>query len=418
MSSSPMRSLQAQTEVEELRARLQEAQETLEAIRSGAVDAIVVEGPEGRQVFTLQGAEHPYRVLAETMNEGAASLARDGTILFCNRRLAEILQMEQAQLLGSRIGSYVEEEQRGGFELQLAGAAEAPRRAEFQCPTPRGKATVLFSLSPIGVDGGEGVCLVATDLSEQKKLERALENFAAQLSRSNEDLSQFAYSASHDLQEPLRHIVSFGDMLREHSPGMSAEGADCAGRMQKAARRMSELIEALLQYSRACGQGDGLQTVDLARVAGEVLLDLHQEIQQRQARITVQALPRVQAVPLQMRQVLRNLVSNGLKFQRSDVPAELTIAGKPLPEHGWEISVQDNGIGFEPSAAERIFRPFQRLHNSAYPGSGMGLAICRRIVNSYGGAIRANSQPGRGSTFYFTVPAVREADASDHGPRE
>jgi len=417
MCSSTMRSPQAQTEVEELRARLQEAQETLEAIRSGAVDAIVVEGPGGRQVFTLQGAEHPYRVLAETMNEGAASLARDGTILFCNRRLAELLQVEQAQLLGSRIGSYVEEEQRGGFELLLAGAAQAPRRAELECSTLRGKVTVLFSLGPLGVDGSEGICLVATDLSEQKKLERALENFAAQLSRSNEELSQFAYIASHDLQEPLRHIVSFGDMLQEHSAGMSPEAVDCAGRMQKAARRMSELIEGLLQYSRACGGGGASQAVDLARVVAEVLLDLHREIQQRQARVIVQALPRVQAVSMQMRQVLRNLLSNALKFQRSEVPAEITIAAQPLPEGGWEISVQDNGIGFEPSSGERIFRPFQRLHNSAYPGTGMGLAICRRIVNSYGGAIRANSEPGRGSRFWFTVPATGEEGGSERGPQ-
>lgn len=418
MSSSAMRAPQADSEVEELRARLQEAQETLDAIRSGAVDAIVVEGPRGRQVFTLQGAEHPYRVLAETMNEGAASLARDGTILFCNRRLAEILELEQAQVLGARIGSYVQEDQRGAFELLLASAAEAPRRAEFECPTRRGNATVLFSLSAVGVDSDEGICLVATDLSEQKKLERALENFAAQLSRSNEELSQFAYSASHDLQEPLRHIVSFGDMLRENSAGMSAEAADCAGRMQKAARRMSELIEGLLQYSRACGRGEAARAVDLARVMAEVLLDLHEDIQQRHARITVEVLPRVLAVPMQMRQLLRNLLSNALKFQPVDGAPEIRIGSQRLREAGWEIAVQDNGVGFDQKVQARIFRPFQRLHNSNYPGSGMGLAICQRIVNSYGGNIRAISQPGRGSTFYFTVPAAREADATDNGPRE
>jgi PAS domain S-box-containing protein len=415
MSSATVRAPQAETELEELRARLQEAQETLEAIRSGAVDAIVVEGPGGRQVFTLQGAEHPYRVLAETMNEGAASLAHDGTILFCNRRLAEILQVGQAQLLGSRIGSYVEEEQRGGFELLLASAAEAPRRAEFECSTVRGKATALFSLAPIGVDGGEGICLVATDLSEQKKLERALENFAAQLSRSNEELSQFAYIASHDLQEPLRHIVAFGDMLRENSVGISPEAADCAGRMQKAARRMSELIEGLLQYSRARGRGEAGRSVDLARVMAEVLLDLHEDIQQRQARITVEALPCVQAVPIQMRQLLRNLLSNALKFQRAEVPPEIRIGSRRLPEGVCEISLQDNRIGFENSALPRIFHPFQRLHNSRYPGSGMGLAICQRIVNGYGGTIRANSEPDRGSTFYFTIPAAPEEEGARNG---
>lgn len=411
--ASPMRAPIPDAEAEELRARLREAEETLQAIRSGGVDAIVVEGPGGKQVFTLQGAEHPYRVLAETMNEGAASLASDGTTLFCNRRLGEILGVEQSELLGSAIRDYIQREQRPAFEHFIQQARTMPQRGEFDCPTPRGKMTLLFSLSPLGLDGGEGICLVATDLTEQKNLERALENFAARLSRSNEELSQFAYIASHDLQEPLRHIVAFGDMLRENSAGMSAAAEDCAERMQKAARRMSGLIEALLQYSRACGPGDGLQDCDLARVVAEVLLDLHEEIQQRQARIAVEALPRVCAVPLQMRQLLRNLIANALKFQRADTPPQVEIGSRALSEGGWEVSVQDHGIGFEPGAESRIFRPFQRLHNSQYPGAGMGLAICQRIVHSYGGTIRASSELGRGSTFCFTIPAKQAAEKID-----
>ncbi|HTM90671.1 MAG TPA: ATP-binding protein [Terriglobales bacterium] len=415
MTSSALRAPQSGGEVEELRARLQEAQETLDAIRSGAVDAIVVEGPKGRQVFTLQGAERPYRVLAETMNEGAASLERNGTILFCNRRLGEILEVPQAQLLGTQIICYVREEQRGAFGLLLAAAATAPRRGEFECATVRGNTTVLFSLSPLGLDGGEGICLVATDLREQKKLERALEDFAAQLSRSNEELSQFAYLVSHDLQEPLRHIVGFGDMLQEHSANMSPEAADCAARMQKGARRMSQLIEGLLQYSRAFGREELPQAVDLARITAEVMLDLHQEIQQCQACITVEALPRVYAVPSHMQQLLRNLLSNALKFQAPNARPEIRIGSRPVSEAGWEISVRDNGIGFDQSAQGRIFRPFQRLHNSNYPGCGMGLAICRRIVNSYGGTIRGASEPSQGSAFYFTVPAARVGDGVENG---
>lgn len=412
MSASPVRARQVDTELEELRARLREAEETLQAIRGGAVDAIVVEGPHGRQVFTLQGAEHPYRVLAETMNEGAASLGADGTVTFCNRRLCEILGVTQGEVLGSPITRYMEEEQRGAFQLLLARAREAPCRSEYECLTPRGKAVVLFSISPIG-DSDEGICLVATDLTEQKKLERALENFAAQLSRQNDELSQFTYIASHDLQEPLRHIVSFGDMLREYSAGLSAEGADCAARMQKAARRMSELMEALLQYSRACGRGGASQAVHLGRVMAEVLLDLHEEIRQRKGRILVEALPLVQAVPLQMQHVLRNLVSNALKFQRPEVPPEIKIASRRREEGDWEISVQDNGIGFDSSANSRIFQPFQRLHKTGYPGTGMGLAICQRIIKDHRGTIWAESQPGRGSTFHFTVPAASERRNAD-----
>jgi signal transduction histidine kinase len=152
-------------------------------------------------------------------------------------------------------------------------------------------------------------------------------------------------------------------------------------------------------------------------VVAEVLLDLHEEIQQRQARVAVEALPRVRATPVHMRQLLRNLVSNALKFQRAEAPPEIKISGRSLSEGGWEISVQDNGIGFESSAHERIFHPFQRLHKAAYPGSGMGLAICRRIVNAHGGKILASSEPGCGSTFYFTVPAARVEEDRDDGSR-
>lgn len=196
---------------------------------------------------------------------------------------------------------------------------------------------------------------------------------------------------------------------------MSPEAADCAARMQKAARRMSELIHGLLQYSRAFGRAELPRALDLARITAEVMLDLHHEIQQGQARITVEALPRVYAAPSYMRQLLRNLLSNALKFQAANARPEIRISARPLSEAGWEISVQDNGIGFDQNAQERIFRPFQRLHNSNYPGSGMGLAICHRIVNSYGGTIRAVSEPNQGSAFYFTVPAARAEDGAENG---
>jgi PAS domain-containing protein len=144
MSSCAMLAPKGTGEVQELRARLQEAQDTLDAIRSGAVDAIVVEGPKGRQIFTLKGAEHPYRVLAETMNEGAASLEQDGTVLFCNRRLGEILEVPQAQLLGSQIVRYVKDQQQGAFGLLLSGATRAPGAANSTVPRRAAKRPSCF----------------------------------------------------------------------------------------------------------------------------------------------------------------------------------------------------------------------------------------------------------------------------------
>lgn len=253
-----------------------------------------------------------------------------------------------------------------------------------------------------------GTC---NDITERKQAEEDIKRYAAELERSNAELQDFASIASHDLQEPLRKVLAFGEHLREHCEGKLDElGLDFLSRMQNAAKRMSVLIEALLAYSRVASRAQPMEPVDLLSVLFGVLPDLEERIAKTHARIEFAPLPKVMADPMQVRQVIQNLLGNALKFQAPGTTPQVEITGK-INERGWcELSVRDNGIGFDEKYLDRIFRPFQRLHGrNEYEGSGMGLAICRKVVARHGGTITAHSRPGAGATFVVTLPAKTEA---------
>ena len=232
------------------------------------------------------------------------------------------------------------------------------------------------------------------------------------LQRSNLELEQFASVASHDLQEPLRKIQAFGDRLQlRYERELGEQGRDYLSRMLASATRMRSLIDALLTFSRVTTKAQPFTPVDLAETAQEVVLDLEDRIQRTGGRVEVGALPSLEADPLQMRQLLQNLIGNGLKFVRPEVPPVVQVESRIFnhAENGeiarCEISVRDNGVGFEEVYLDRIFELFQRLHGrQEYEGTGMGLAICRKIVQRHGGTITAQSAPGRGSTFLVNLP--------------
>jgi len=263
-----------------------------------------------------------------------------------------------------------------------------------------------------------GGVAVFRDISGRKKAEEKMASFAAKLERSNRELQDFASVASHDLQEPLRKIQAFGDRLRAKChAALDEAGRDYLDRMQNAASRMRSLIDDLLTFSRVSSKAQPFGPTDLSQVAREVVADLEVRIQQSGGLVEVDNLPTIDADPLQMRQLLQNLIGNGLKFHRQEeapairVRARLTIDvrkhsgsnGAPAPL--CEVSVEDNGIGFDMKYADRLFHVFQRLHGRGeYEGTGMGLAICRRIAERHGGAIVARATPGRGATFTVTLP--------------
>jgi signal transduction histidine kinase len=215
--------------------------------------------------------------------------------------------------------------------------------------------------------------------------------------------------ASHDLQEPLRKIRTFGERLQmRNEDRLDGRSLDYIARMNNAAERMQQLIADLLTFSRVTTESVPFETVDLNLVAQGVTADLEARIEQVAGQVIVTTLPTIEADPLQMQQLLQNLVGNALKFHRKDVPPVVTITGEVLTKNGRKqarLSVADNGIGIADAHLDTIFEMFQRLHGrSDYEGTGIGLSICRRIVDRHGGTIAVESQPGKGTTFIVTLP--------------
>ncbi len=233
---------------------------------------------------------------------------------------------------------------------------------------------------------------------------RELQLYSDELKRSNRELQDFAFVASHDLQEPLRKIRTFGDRLKSRYADQLGDGTDYLERMQNAALRMSNLIDDLLTFSRVSIRAKPFVEVNLNEALDEVLDTLSMRIEETGAVIEKDPLPRVKADLSQIRQLLQNLLSNALKFTPPDTTPLIHIYCEQ-DEHHYRLMIQDNGIGFDPQYLEKIFTPFQRLHGKdEYSGNGIGLAICRRIVERHGGQIRAESQPGMGATFILDMP--------------
>jgi signal transduction histidine kinase len=252
------------------------------------------------------------------------------------------------------------------------------------------------------------------------RTELVLKSYTKKLETRNRELQDFAYIASHDLQEPLRKIQAFGDRFKtKYCARLDEQGVDYLNRMQSAAGRMQRLIDDLLTYSRVTTQARPFTNVDLAQVVHEVVADLEILIDEVKGRVEVDSLPVIEADHTQIRQLMQNLIGNGMKFHRDDMPPVVRVYAE---ENGhrevddenncvYHIAVEDNGIGFENKYAERIFGVFQRLHGrDKYDGSGIGLAVCRKITERHGGEITASGTPGEGAKFVITLPVKQKGD--------
>jgi signal transduction histidine kinase len=260
---------------------------------------------------------------------------------------------------------------------------------------------------------------VAEQYEERKRFAETLEALNTRLEQSNRELQDFASVASHDLQEPLRKIQAFGDRLRKRfAAQLGPDGQDYLDRMHSAASRMATLISDLLTFSRVTTKAQPFAPVDLSQVASGVLADLETRVESSDGRVEVEhPLPTVEADALQMRQLFQNLIANGLKFRRPDVPPVVRVSAAILPPQNGsgpmcEIRVADNGIGFDEKYLDRIFNVFQRLHGrNEYEGTGIGLAVVRKIAERHGGRVTAHAHEGEGATFVITIPV-------SHAPTE
>jgi signal transduction histidine kinase len=242
-------------------------------------------------------------------------------------------------------------------------------------------------------------------LAERGRTEEALVHQAEQLARSNTDLQQFAYVTSHDLQEPLRTIASFSQILARRYKGRLDKDADeFINFITSGVFRMQMVIEDLLSYSRLVNQpGAKFAAVPLTEAVDWARQNLGRALEESGGKIICGDLPVIEGDRVELVQLFQNLLSNAIKYRRPDIPLEIRIVAERR-EHQWVLGVQDNGMGFDSSYSEHIFALFKRLHGSAIPGTGIGLTICRKIVERHGGRIWAESQPGAGASFYFTFP--------------
>ena len=255
---------------------------------------------------------------------------------------------------------------------------------------------------------------------ERKRNVAELNAYAEDLEKSNQELRDFTFIASHDLQEPLRKIQAFGELLKDrYGDDLDARGADYVQRMQNAALRMQLLIDKLLSFSRVTTNAQPFAPVDMGQVTRQVISDFDMQIDRCQARVELADLPTIEADAMQMCHLMMNLVSNALKFHPAERPPTVRIYSRKLwkEEQDWsEIIVEDNGIGMDEKYVDKIFQPFQRLHGrNEYEGAGMGLTICRKIVERHGGSIRVESAPGKGAKFIVQLPLQQKDERPGEG---
>jgi PAS domain S-box-containing protein len=338
----------------------------------------------------------------------------DSRVVFWNSRAEELYGFTRSEALGRVTHTLLQTQFPVPFEEHMEILTTQGRwEGELIHKRKDGSQIVVLSRQALQRDeSGQPAAImeINLDITELKKTEEETRRYASQLELSNRELQDFAFAASHDLQEPLRKINAFGDQLKTaYGKLLDADGLDYLARMQNAAVRMQALIQALLNYSRVTTKAQPFSVTDLAAIAREVAGDLEASITDTGGRVEIGDLPKIEADPTQMRQLIQNLVGNALKFHGDEKPVVKVYGqpagGKKTRDGQCLILVEDNGIGFDEKYLDRIFTPFQRLHGrGVYEGTGIGLAICRKIVDRHGGSITARSAPGKGSTFVVTLP--------------
>jgi PAS domain S-box-containing protein len=349
--------------------------------------------------------------IVESCDDAIIAKTLDGVVTHWNKAAQNLYQFTDKEMIGHSVNKIIPDEIRGELEEILLKIKHEHKVDQYETVHLRKDKTlveVLITISPIKNAEGEviGASAIAKDISEQKKrTEEILLQKNKALQSSNEELQQFAFIASHDLNEPLRKIHSFGSLILDGDYGkLDERGTEYLQYMMSAAERMSKLLDSLLSYSRVISKAKPFEAVDLNQTLISVMSDLEIAIKEVNGTVDVGELPTIQAEPAQMRQLFQNLIGNSLKYARENVTPVITIAAE-LSEHNVTISINDNGIGFEPEYTSQIFEMFRRLHGrNEYSGTGVGLAICKKIVERHGGAINAYGKPGLGATFEVKLP--------------
>src|SRR5580698_168491 len=425
------------SKMEDLKLRLSEAEDAIDAIKNGSVDAFAIRRDGKPEVFTLQSLDYAYRVLIEKFSEGALNLTQDGLIIYSNSYFSKLINTPNEKVTGSYIFDYISGESRQQFQEHFDLALQGCSKPEITLCADNKHIPVYVSLSNLQPQLAT-IGMIVTDLSEKKQNEQLIKVHAetlrkknVELEHLNKSLDQFASIASHDLQEPLRKIKTFTALLKRQCNGtLSEESNELIDKIKRSSERMSLLITDVLNFSRIAHMESMFVKTDLDQILYNTLKDFDLLILEKDASVTIGNLPVVEAIPLQINQLFYNLVGNALKFSRIGVPTGLSISSRILSSEEIEnelytrfnlnkqlsyaeISFKDNGIGFDQQFAEQIFSIFERLNNQEqYSGTGIGLALCQKIVQHHHGGIRAEGKEGDGSIFYVLLPLTQATNAA------
>lgn len=354
----------------------------------------------------LRESEENFRNIAEN-SRALLIVMQNDKIVYANPYACALLDYTQEELKRMDYMELVAPAYRDRIRTRAFIVSSGEREGPFEVPVLTRKEEerwLNMSSTRISYYGSPAFITIGSDSTEHKIAERELQKLAEELTRSNRDLEQFAYVASHDLQEPLRMIAAYLDLLqRRYRDRLDKDANEYIAFAVGGAHRMQNLIRDMLEYARAGERNVPWEPVSLEAVMDNVLMDLSRAIASNGAEVTYDPLPEVYGAKSQISQVLMNLIFNAIKF-RGEEPPRVHVSARKI-EGKWLFSVKDNGIGFSQEQAGRVFELFQRLHPQRdYAGTGLGLAICKKIVERHGGAIWVESRPGAGSTFYFTLP--------------
>ncbi|MBI4383311.1 MAG: PAS domain S-box protein [Nitrospinae bacterium] len=349
--------------------------------------------------------------IIDQIHDSVISTDMDGHITGWNKGAERLFGYSAQEAMGKHISLLYSEDHFQFLEEHVIAPLKAKGRheAEVLCKHKSGKLFYIHLSLSLLRDENEtayGMIGYSMDISDRKIAERMFKRYAAELERSNRELDEFASIAAHDLKEPMRKVLTFGGLLWEkYSSLLVPEARDYLERMRKAAERMQLYLNDLLKFSRTAAQPRVMEPVDLAELAAETLCDLEARIAASGAQIHIGPLPKIVADRFLIQQLFQNLLANALKFHKQGEPPVVHLDSRPIDGASWEIVFRDNGIGFDSKLVGELFLPFKRLHGrSKYDGSGMGLAICKKIVDYHKGTIAAQSSPGNGAVFIVTLP--------------
>ncbi len=398
--------------IDNLESRLAESEQLIEAIKAGEVDAFALNTSIVPEIYTLQSGDYAYRILIEEFGEGAVNLSEEGLIVYTNTYFFELLHLKYENVIGRSIFDFIDAASVCHFKEIFEKSLLGKSKGEINLIVNGKLVPVYISLTSLQPKLAT-VGMIITDQTTTKQHEaivsryqRDLETKNTALAQSNLELDSFSYIASHDLQEPLRKIQTFcRRILETASQEFSETTKDYFDRVVNASKRMQHMISSLLEYSRMNSLQVDRTLIDLNEVFNEATSELLDEEESHCITIAAELLPSIVGIPNQIKQLFTNLLSNAIRYKKKDTPLEIKVLSEKENSF-WKITVVDNGIGFDPQYAEKIFELFQRLHTRfEYEGTGIGLAICKKIVQNHMGYIKAIGLPGQGASFAIYLPA-------------